>query len=122
MAAWSKAIANGHALAAVTGNDRFREGATRIFTTGSFWTASVSMAAAIAKIRKLDAVDAVGHMRANTSYAHAMGFRAGALIAIASAETGPAQANQVRKLGFSVGRCFLFDGEGRTIACGREGI
>lgn len=64
MAAWSKAIANGHALAAVTGNDRFREAATRIFTTGSFWTAGVSMAAAIATIRKLSAVDAVVHMQA----------------------------------------------------------
>jgi glutamate-1-semialdehyde 2,1-aminomutase len=64
MAAWSKAIANGHALAAVTGNDRFREAATRIFTTGSFWTAGVSMAAAIATIRKLSAVDAVTHMQA----------------------------------------------------------
>jgi len=67
---------------------------------------------------RIDFVEQLG----NTSYAHAMGFRAGALIAIASAETGPAQANQVRKLGFSVGRCFLFDGEGRMIACGREGI
>jgi glutamate-1-semialdehyde 2,1-aminomutase len=64
LAAWSKAIANGHALAAVTGNDRFREGATRIFTTGSFWTAAVSMAASIATIRKLQAVDGVAHMRA----------------------------------------------------------
>ncbi len=64
LTAWSKAIANGYALAAVTGNDRFREGATRIFTTGSFWTAAVSMAAAIATIRKLRAVDAVTHMRA----------------------------------------------------------
>lgn len=64
LAAWSKAIANGHALAAVTGNDRFRDGATRIFTTGSFWTAAVSMAAAIATIEKLRAVDAVAHMRA----------------------------------------------------------
>ncbi len=64
LAAWSKAIANGRALAAVTGNDRFREGATKIFTTGSFWTASVSMAAAIATIEKLKRVDAVGTMRA----------------------------------------------------------
>ncbi|MFA6156503.1 aminotransferase class III-fold pyridoxal phosphate-dependent enzyme [Mesorhizobium sp.] len=64
LAAWSKAIANGHALASVTGNDRFREAATRIFTTGSFWTAAVSMAAAIATIEKLRAVDAVAHMRA----------------------------------------------------------
>jgi glutamate-1-semialdehyde 2,1-aminomutase len=64
LAAWSKAIANGRALAAVTGNDRFREGAMRIFTTGSFWTAGVSMAAAIATIRKLGAVGGVAHMRA----------------------------------------------------------
>ena len=50
--------------AAVTGNDRFREGAARIFTTGSFWTASVSMAAAIATIRKLRDTEAIAHMRA----------------------------------------------------------
>ncbi|HEV7254358.1 MAG TPA: aminotransferase class III-fold pyridoxal phosphate-dependent enzyme [Mesorhizobium sp.] len=64
LAAYSKAIANGHALAAVTGNDRFREAATRIFTTGSFWTASVAMAASIATVRKLKAVDGIGCMRA----------------------------------------------------------
>jgi len=64
LSAWSKAIANGHALAAVTGNDRFREAATKIFTTGSFWTASVSMAAAIATIGKLKRIDAIGIMTA----------------------------------------------------------
>lgn len=64
LAAWSKAIANGRALAAVTGNDRFREGATKIFTTGSFWTAGVSMAAAIATIGKLRDTNAVSHMQA----------------------------------------------------------
>ncbi|WP_378942339.1 aminotransferase class III-fold pyridoxal phosphate-dependent enzyme [Mesorhizobium sp. ANAO-SY3R2] len=63
LAAWSKAIANGHALAAVTGNDRFRDAATRIYTTGSFWTASVSMAAAIATIKKLRDTDGIGKMR-----------------------------------------------------------
>lgn len=64
LAAWSKAIANGHALAAVTGNDRFREGARQIYTTGSFWTASVSMAAAVATITKLRRIDGVGIMKA----------------------------------------------------------
>ncbi|MGP2491987.1 aminotransferase class III-fold pyridoxal phosphate-dependent enzyme [Mesorhizobium sp. PUT5] len=63
LAAWSKAIANGRALAAVTGNDRFREGATKIFTTGSFWTAAVPHAAAIATITKLRDTDGVEHMR-----------------------------------------------------------
>lgn len=64
MAAWSKAIANGHALAAVTGNDRFREAAASIFVTGSFWCGAVAMAAALATLRKLQAVDGIAHMRA----------------------------------------------------------
>ena len=64
LSAWSKAIANGHALAAVTGNDRFRDAASSIFTTGSFWCAAVPMAAAIATLTKLRAVDGIGHMRA----------------------------------------------------------
>ena len=64
LSAWSKAIANGHALAAVTGNNRFRDGATKIFTTGSFWTAAVPMAAAIATIAKLARTGAIAHMRA----------------------------------------------------------
>ncbi len=62
LSAWSKAIANGYALAAVTGGDRFRPAAQEIFTTGSFWCAAVPMAAAIATLRKLQASDAVGHM------------------------------------------------------------
>jgi glutamate-1-semialdehyde 2,1-aminomutase len=63
LSAWSKAIANGHALAAVTGNDRFREAATRIFTTGSFWCQAVPMAAALATLKKLHAIDGVARMR-----------------------------------------------------------
>ncbi|GGA78791.1 glutamate-1-semialdehyde 2,1-aminomutase [Nitratireductor aestuarii] len=64
LSAWSKAIANGHALAAVTGSDRFRKAATEIYTTGSFWTAGVSMAAAIATITKLRDTNGVAHMEA----------------------------------------------------------
>jgi glutamate-1-semialdehyde 2,1-aminomutase len=63
LAAWSKAIANGHALAAVTGTDRFREAASSIFVTGSFWCGAVAMAAALACLRKLQAVDGIAHMR-----------------------------------------------------------
>lgn len=57
LSAWSKAIANGHALAAVTGADWLREAATRVFVTGSFWTASASMAAALATIDELHRID-----------------------------------------------------------------
>jgi glutamate-1-semialdehyde 2,1-aminomutase len=62
LSAWSKAIANGYALAAVTGNDRFREAATKVFVTGSFWCSSVSMAAALATVREMHAIDAPAHM------------------------------------------------------------
>lgn len=53
LSAYSKAIANGYALAAVVGNDRFREGVRQVFATGSFWFAAVSMAASIATIQAM---------------------------------------------------------------------
>jgi glutamate-1-semialdehyde 2,1-aminomutase len=62
LAAWSKAIANGHALAAVTGSDQWRDAASRIFITGSFWCAAVPMAAAVATLDRLDELDAIAHM------------------------------------------------------------
>jgi glutamate-1-semialdehyde 2,1-aminomutase len=62
--AWSKAVANGYALAAVTGNDRFREAATRIFVTGSFWCGTVAMAAARATLRIARETDVPAHLRA----------------------------------------------------------
>jgi glutamate-1-semialdehyde 2,1-aminomutase len=62
LSAWSKAIANGHALAAVTGNERFRDAAASIFVTGSFWCGAVAMAAALATLRKLQALDGIAHM------------------------------------------------------------
>lgn len=63
LSAWSKAIANGYALGAVTGNDRFKAAASRIFITGSFWYGAVSMAASIATITKMKAVGAVDIMQ-----------------------------------------------------------
>jgi len=62
LSAWSKAIANGHPLAAVLGSDAYREGASRIFVTGSFWFSAVAMAAAVATIRSLRAEHAVEAM------------------------------------------------------------
>jgi glutamate-1-semialdehyde 2,1-aminomutase len=67
LSAWSKAIANGRALAAVLGNDRFRDGAKNVFVTGSFWFAAVPMAAAVATIRALkeeNAIEAMDRMGA----------------------------------------------------------
>jgi glutamate-1-semialdehyde 2,1-aminomutase len=62
LSAWSKAIANGHPLAAVLGADAFREGGSQIFVTGSFWFSAVPMAAAIATIGALRGQDAVATM------------------------------------------------------------
>jgi glutamate-1-semialdehyde 2,1-aminomutase len=59
LSAWSKAIANGYALAAVLGNQRFQEGAGKIFVTGSFWFAGVAMAASIATLEALEKQDAL---------------------------------------------------------------
>lgn len=64
LTAWSKAIANGYALAAVTGNDRFREAATKVFVTGSFWCGTVAMAAARATLRIAREIDVPTHLRA----------------------------------------------------------
>jgi glutamate-1-semialdehyde 2,1-aminomutase len=63
LSAWSKAIANGHPLAAVLGNDAFRDGAASIYVTGSFWFAAAPMAAAIATIGALRAQGAIEAMQ-----------------------------------------------------------
>lgn len=60
---WSKAIANGYPLAAVTGTDRYRDAAGSIFVTGSFWMGAVAMAAGLATITELGSRDAVARMR-----------------------------------------------------------
>jgi glutamate-1-semialdehyde 2,1-aminomutase len=63
LSAWSKAIANGYALAAVTGVDSLRDAASRIYTTGSFWSGAVAMAAALATMEEADASGLVGHLQ-----------------------------------------------------------
>ena len=62
LSAWSKAIANGRALAAVLGRDAFRGGASDIFVTGSFWFSAVPMAAAVATVNALKEEHAVEAM------------------------------------------------------------
>jgi glutamate-1-semialdehyde 2,1-aminomutase len=62
LSAWSKAIANGQPLAAVTGVDALKEAAGSIYTTGSFWFAPTSMGAAVATITELRETDALPRM------------------------------------------------------------
>lgn len=61
LAAYSKSIANGWPLAAVAGAERMREGAAKIFVTGSFWYGAAAMAAGLKTIELLSETDALEH-------------------------------------------------------------
>ncbi len=58
LSAWGKCIANGEPISAVLGNDRVREAASEIYVTGSFWYQAAPMAAALATLDELVALDA----------------------------------------------------------------
>jgi len=100
LGSYSKAIANGWPLAAVAGSERMREGASKVFVTGSFWYGAAAMAASLKTVQILRDTDALAHTAA-------MGqrFREG-LDAVARRhgfslrQTGPAQMPMV-----------LFDGD-----------
>jgi glutamate-1-semialdehyde 2,1-aminomutase len=62
LTAFSKALANGYALAAVVGVESFREATTGIYVTGSFWHGSVSLAAAVKTLEILRSPEAVETM------------------------------------------------------------
>ena len=62
LSTYSKAIANGYALSALTGRHELRGAVERIFNTGSFWFSGVAMAAAVATIETLQETDAIAHM------------------------------------------------------------
>lgn len=63
LCAMSKSVANGYSLAVVTGNDKFREGASQIYTTGSFWFASTSFAASLATIAAIEEEGSIEAMK-----------------------------------------------------------
>jgi glutamate-1-semialdehyde 2,1-aminomutase len=100
LSAWSKAIANGHALAAVTGKDNLRDAASRMFVTGSFWCGAVPMAAAVATLDELERIDGPRIMRE-------MGQRFRDGIAAQAAEAGIG----VRQSGPPQMPTILFDGD-----------
>jgi glutamate-1-semialdehyde 2,1-aminomutase len=97
LSAFSKAIANGYALSAVAGSDRFRAPASfgKVFVTGSFWYGAVSMAASVATIETLRDERVIEHTAAmgqrlrdglaGLANKHGLGLR----------QTGPAQMPMV---------------------------
>jgi glutamate-1-semialdehyde 2,1-aminomutase len=91
LSAWSKAIANGYPLAAVTGNNRFRAAAESLFSTGSFWYGAQSMAAAEATLTILRRDAAVGHMEKMGALLREGLASLSKTYDIAIRQTGPAQ-------------------------------
>ncbi|MEM1229007.1 MAG: aminotransferase class III-fold pyridoxal phosphate-dependent enzyme [Pseudomonadota bacterium] len=51
LSSWGKAIANGHPLSALLGNDRARAAAESLYVTGSYWFAGAAMAASLATLK-----------------------------------------------------------------------
>lgn len=62
LSAWSKAIANGYALSAVTGANWLRKAGSEVFVTGSFWAGAVAMAAALATLKVVRRDDVPGRV------------------------------------------------------------
>ena len=65
LSAWSKSLANGYPLAALMGAEPYREAATQIVATGSFWYAAAPMAAALKTLDILKQSDGIAAMRAS---------------------------------------------------------
>ncbi len=58
LACYSKAMANGYAISAIVGTDRLRITASKAYFAGSFWCNAPEMAAAMACIEEMKAMDA----------------------------------------------------------------
>ncbi|WP_418059305.1 aminotransferase class III-fold pyridoxal phosphate-dependent enzyme [Pimelobacter simplex] len=99
LSAWSKAIANGYALAAVTGTDALRDAAQGIYATGSFWFSAVSMAAAVATITELRETDALARIERAGSRLRAGLDRQAAAHGFAVVQSGPVQMPLLRFAG-----------------------
>lgn len=95
LSAMSKSIANGWPLAAVVGGENFRQAASKVFVTGSFWYGAASMAASIATIGVLKRDNVIGHIAAMGERLRAGLEKAAAHHGYSLRQTGPAQMPMV---------------------------
>lgn len=91
LSAMSKSIANGWPLAAVVGGEKFRQAASKVFVTGSFWYGAASMAASIATIGVLKRDNVIGHIAAMGERLRAGLAKVAAHHGFSLRQTGPAQ-------------------------------
>ncbi len=61
LSSWGKALANGHALSALTGSNACKSAASKIFVTGSFWFAAAPMAASLVTLKIIRETDYLEH-------------------------------------------------------------
>ncbi|MET8336480.1 aminotransferase class III-fold pyridoxal phosphate-dependent enzyme [Streptosporangium canum] len=116
--AFSKAMANGHPIAAVTGVDSLRGPAQTIYSTGSFWFNAAPMAAAKATIETLRDIDGVALIeRAGTRLREGLAAQAASHGFVVN-QTGPVQ---IPWLSFE-GDTTLDKGMFWSSACLREGV
>jgi glutamate-1-semialdehyde 2,1-aminomutase len=86
---YCKAIANGYPLSAGLGREELRQAAASVFFTGSYWTATVAMAAAMATIDALREEGGIAQMDAmGTRLREGLDQQARSL-GIAITQTGP---------------------------------
>lgn len=112
LSAWSKAIANGYPLAAVTGNERFRHAASQIYVTGSFWCGAAAMAAALATLRKLKASAGIASMEASGNRLREGIAEQARRYSLPLKQTGPVQMPQMLFEGdaeFKLGNRFVLE-------------
>lgn len=57
LSSWGKAIANGHPISALLGNDKARMAAATIYATGSYWFSAAPMAASLVTLRLIRETD-----------------------------------------------------------------
>ncbi|MEO1568743.1 MAG: aminotransferase class III-fold pyridoxal phosphate-dependent enzyme [Pseudomonadota bacterium] len=61
LSSWGKAIANGHPISTLLGNDRAKEAAGKLYVTGSFWFSAAAMAASLATLKLIRETDYLEH-------------------------------------------------------------
>ncbi|WP_120493773.1 aminotransferase class III-fold pyridoxal phosphate-dependent enzyme [Microbacterium phyllosphaerae] len=96
LTAFSKAIANGAPLAAVTGIDALKDAAGSIYVTGSFWYSSAPIAAGIATLTALRDSDGPGLMRVAGERLREGLYAASASAGLEVVQSGPVQMPLLR--------------------------
>jgi len=62
MMCFCKAIANGYSVSSIVGKEELKAAASKVFFTGTYYTAAADLAAAIATLDELQEIDAIDHM------------------------------------------------------------